>query len=95
MLSKTKVAQPLETPLGVGVVWPTVPAEAVVTAPSHLTAEEVAEADRCGWKEAEERTQLWDGPEPFTGSLEASAIATSTWCLGVFQPLLFKLGTSS
>lgn len=31
MLSKTKAAQPLETPLQVGVVWPTVPAEAVVT----------------------------------------------------------------
>lgn len=46
-------------------------------------------------KEAEERTQLWGGPEPLTGSLEASAIATSTWCLGVFQPLFFKLGASS
>jgi len=32
-----------------GVVWITVPSEAVVTDPSHLTKEEVSEADRCGW----------------------------------------------
>lgn len=48
MLSKTKVAQPLETPLGVGVVWPTVPLRLWSLPPSHLTAGEIAEADRCG-----------------------------------------------